>query len=563
MLKRIIIFIVSTFLTLTGLSISVNADDNQNSGNLMFSNESEESEKLPPKNQFDNSIDDQVRSSNGIAYAVITDDKELVFFRSNNFYEHDTTGTFVDINGNEYTGNIMAGVEDLPQNRRYPFFNDYVRRSSFVRVRCAEGQVIKPVDMSNWFVYCKDLISVDLSGIDTTNVKDMNSMFEGCESLVSVNLNNWNTSNVTNMTRMFFNCKSLKSLDISSFDTSKVQYMSNMFSVCKWLYKVNLGSRFVVWKDNAYLPDGSWTHSSTNMKLTNTDLYHKFPQNPKEFSGLWERRDDPLSININPSKVSVEINKQAILSPVLEPANVINDSVKWLSADEKIAIVDANGRVTGKSSGKTKITAVTANGLTSECDVLVLFNDVASKSLYYYDPVYWMFEHEITKGYKDPDGLVRTFKPQNKCTREAVVTFLWRLHGKPDPKTTGSPFSDVTDESKYYYKAVLWAYEKGIANGYSDNTFRPNDICLREHVVTFLWRYAGEPNPQAWKNPFNDLKPTDYYYRATIWANENGIAKGYKTGAHAGGFGPKLDCLREHVVTFLYRYIEYKISTNQ
>ena len=178
------------------------------------------------------------------------------------------------------------------------------------------------------------------------------------------------------------------------------------------------------------------------------------------------------------------------------------------------------------------------------------FSDVSFGS-YYYDAVMWAVDKGITNGYSDG-----TFKPKNNCTREAVVTFLWRLAGKPNPKSMTSPFKDVKDSSKYYYKAVLWAAEKGIAGGYNDGTFRPSATCLREHVVTFLWRYAGKPNPGVSRNPFNDVKSSDYYYTAALWANAKGIAKGYSSGAYAGGFGPKLDCLREHVVTFLYRYAQ-------
>ncbi len=72
--------------------------------------------------------------------------------------------------------------------------------------------------------------------------------------------------------------------------------------------------------------------------------------------------------------------------------------------------------------------------------------------------------------------------------------------------------------------------------------------------MTFLRSLAGKPNPGVTKNPFNDVKSSDYYYNAALWANAKGIAKGYSDGPHAGGFGPKLGCLREHVVTFLYRY---------
>ena len=117
-----------------------------------------------------------------------------------------------------------------------------------------------------------------------------------------------------------------------------------------------------------------------------------------------------------------------------------------------------------------------------------------------------------------------------------------------------SPFKDVRDSSKYYYKAVLWAAEKGITGGYEDGTFRPDATCLREHVVTFLYRYAGKPGIGTSTNPFNDIRSSDYYYKPVLWAVSRGITNGYSSGPNAGGFGPKLDCLREHVVTFLFRY---------
>ena len=225
-----------------------------------------------------------------------------------------------------------------------------------------------------------------------------------------------------------------------------------------------------------------------------------------------------------------------------------NKDVTWTSSDEKIATVDENGLVTALRYGKVTITATAEDGETATCEIQTRYYDVNDDSKYYWTPVYWAADNVITKGY---DNVY--FGPQNNCTREAVVTFLWRLAGKPEPKTTKNPFSDVSSD-KYYYKAVLWAAENGITKGYKDGTFRPDDTCLREHVVTFLYRYAGSPSVKPTVNPFNDVKLSDYYYRAAVWANENGIANGYSEGEHAGGFGPKLDCLREHVVTFLCRF---------
>ena len=128
---------------------------------------------------------------------------------------------------------------------------------------------------------------------------------------------------------------------------------------------------------------------------------------------------------------------------------------------------------------------------------------------------------------------------------------LRRLAGMPNPSSMVSEFSDVQDTKKYYCKAVLWAAEKGITKGYDDGTFRPGDTCLREHVVTFLWRYAGKPNVSM-TNHFTDVKTSGYYCKAVMWAAKNNITKGYSDDNYRT-FRPKLDCLREHVVTFLYR----------
>ena len=72
--------------------------------------------------------------------------------------------------------------------------------------------------------------------------------------------------------------------------------------------------------------------------------------------------------------------------------------------------------------------------------------------------------------------------------------------------------------------------------------------------MTFLWRMAGKPEPKTTVNPFADMKPKDYFYKAVLWAAENGIANGYTTEEYAGKYGVGLDCLREHMVTFLSRY---------
>ena len=140
-----------------------------------------------------------------------------------------------------------------------------------------------------------------------------------------------------------------------------------------------------------------------------------------------------------------------------------------------------------------------------------------------------------------------TFSPNEPCQRAQVVTFLWRAMGCPEPASAENPFTDVK-ETDFYYKAVLWAVEQGITNGMTADTFGPYGVCNRAQVVTFLHRALGKPAGPG-ENPFSDVKPGDYYYDAVLWA----VGAGVTSGVDAGVFGPGYDCVRGQVVTFLYR----------
>ena len=140
-----------------------------------------------------------------------------------------------------------------------------------------------------------------------------------------------------------------------------------------------------------------------------------------------------------------------------------------------------------------------------------------------------------------------SFSPNNDCTRGQIVTFLWRAAGSPEPKSTNNPFTDVKAD-KFYYKAVLWAVENGITTGTSATTFSPNNPCTRGQVVTFLWRAKSKPAASG-SNAFKDVKSGAYYYDAVRWAVKNEITNGMS----ATSFAPNATCTRGQIVTFLYR----------
>ena len=141
-----------------------------------------------------------------------------------------------------------------------------------------------------------------------------------------------------------------------------------------------------------------------------------------------------------------------------------------------------------------------------------------------------------------------TFNPLGQCQRAQVVTFLWRATGEPEPATTVNPFEDVK-EGKFYYKAVLWAVENGITNGLDATHFGPYAYCNRAQVVTFLWRSVGHPGTDSTHTSFTDVKDGEFYYEAVLWAVENSITNGMSDTE----FGVNAICNRAQIVTFLYR----------
>lgn len=176
------------------------------------------------------------------------------------------------------------------------------------------------------------------------------------------------------------------------------------------------------------------------------------------------------------------------------------------------------------------------------------FGDVKDGS-FYRDAAIWAANYDVSTG-----TTATTFSPKQNCKRSQVVTFLWRAAGCPEPKSMESHFRDVQDSSKFYYKAVLWAAENDIASGIEKDLFKPDSICKRSQVVTFLWRAVGRPEPliTSGRSFFQDVQDTQsFYYKAVLWAAENGITLGVQPGV----FRPNGICNRGEIVTFLYRCV--------
>ena len=188
----------------------------------------------------ESAADDSQRSYEGNAYVVVTADKELIFFRSENEYdEHYSEITAEDILGNTYTGKVYRIDETGEIISVSPWYSE---QDNIISARVADGQAVKPATLRGMFLASSSLVSADLRGFDTSDITDMALMFADCTSLKSVNLEGLDTSGVTDMSDMFGGCESLEELDLRVLNTSSVTDLSSMFSDCEALRSLDISS---------------------------------------------------------------------------------------------------------------------------------------------------------------------------------------------------------------------------------------------------------------------------------------------------------------------------------
>ncbi len=152
-------------------------------------------------------------------------------------------------------------------------------------------------------------------------------------------------------------------------------------------------------------------------------------------------------------------------------------------------------------------------------------------------------------------GLVKgtgtsTFGWKGSMTRGDFVLILYRNAGSPSVYGVSNPFTDVKS-TDYYYEAVLWAYRNNVVNGTSTTTFGPKGKITREQIASILWRLAGKPVYSVSLRSYTDYASvSDYAYDAMSWAVGSGYVKG--SGAK---LSPKNNATRAEVAVMLHRYL--------
>ena len=129
---------------------------------------------------------------------------------------------------------VDDGVE--PQTMYAWFFEC----NNLLSVNLSKLDTSKTTSLGYAFSRCKSLTDLDLSALDTSSVRSFADVFQDCSSLRSVNLAGWDTSSGKDFRQMFYRCASLEEIDISSFKTSASTSFEQMFYGCSSLRSLDL-----------------------------------------------------------------------------------------------------------------------------------------------------------------------------------------------------------------------------------------------------------------------------------------------------------------------------------
>ena len=382
------------------------------------------------------------------------------------------------------------------------------------------------------FRYCTGLTSVT---IPSSVAYIENDAFLGCSGLTSITI----PSGVTSIgDGAFYGCSGLTSIYFCGNTPSFDDYV---------FYNVSA---------TAYYPAGNstWTDEAKQNYGGNLTWAPWTPTNgaaaAPEVRGLHTGKENGSTVSfsdLTPGAQYVLIVSRDKNSDLLASGNLLFIAQAAADADGTLTFAPAPQEAAANAFIGLYGQGETISGGYEPCDGVncpgKAFADMPAKGNWAHDPIDWAVSNEITNGTS-----ASTFSPEEGCTRAQVVTFLWRAAGQPAPASSTNPFTDVKPGA-YYYNAVLWAVEKGITNGTSDKTFSPDETCTRAQIVTFLWRYEGQPAPTSTDNPFADVRTSAYFGSAVLWAVEKDITN----GTSATTFDPEDTCTRAQVVTFLYR----------
>ena len=142
-----------------------------------------------------------------------------------------------------------------------------------------------------------------------------------------------------------------------------------------------------------------------------------------------------------------------------------------------------------------------------------------------------------------------------KLSGSKTVYADWKKKEPNEPDAVKNPFADV-NAGDWFYRDVLFSYEKGLMSGMDAAAFAPYANTTRAQIAVIFYRMEGSPAVEG-ENSFTDVvrdSGTAWFYDAVTWAQQNGIMGGYSNSS----FAPNDPITREQLAAIFYRYAQYK-----
>lgn len=344
---------------------------------------------------------------------------------------------------------------------------------------------------SGMFSGCTRLAYLDVSSLDTSNVTSMGCMFEDCSSLTSLDLSTFDTSNVVDMNSMFAGCTKLTSLDLSGFDTSMAKSMDYMFYDCSSLKSVSLSQKF----------------SFTGRGITRLCKLPK-PLEKKGYTGLWVSSTDGMTYAPDeiPNYVAATYTAQIAFPDV--------DYSDWYG--DAISFVSAKGLITGYTDGEKAGFFGVGDTLTRAQFATILWRNACPDEYAAYDPktavdttgiegsadgmyytaaANWAVANGYITGIDNLDGTF-DFAADKPVSFEQMITILARIAATPDEVAASrgdlSAFVDGDMASSWSRNPLAWAHDLGLVEGYNDpdrgKLLCPGENVERQRAATVLAR---------------------------------------------------------------------------
>ena len=193
-------------------------------------------------------------------------------------------------------GSVMLWYTDKDNNSLYE-----------VSIGSENGSLEANTNGSGMFSYLDNVDTLDLTGLDTSNMTNMSRMFYKSTSLKNIDVSGFDTSKVVNMIFMFNNCSSLISLDLSSFNTSNVTNMEAMFQNDVNLENITFGDNFNTSKVKDMIAMFASCKKLSYINLSNFDT-----SNVKEMQSMFYYCENLKSLDLSNFDTSQVINMYAM-----------------------------------------------------------------------------------------------------------------------------------------------------------------------------------------------------------------------------------------------------------